>query len=53
MALVDLKFEPVSLDVHNDCFDEEQDILNTGEKSIKSQRVIAWCRCGKCVVIQK
>lgn len=43
MVLVGLTFEPVSLDVHNDCFDEEQDILNTDEKSIKRQRLTAWC----------
>ena len=39
--------EPVSLDVNEVCFEEEQGISNTREKSIKSQSVTEWCRCGK------
>ena len=38
----------MSLDVNEICFDEEQDILSTREKSRKSQSVTEWCRCGKC-----
>ena len=47
MALVGFQYEPVSLDVNEVCFGEEQDILNTREKSWKSQSVTQWCRCGK------
>ena len=36
MALVGFQYEPVSLDVNEVCFDEEQDIRNTGEKSTKN-----------------
>ena len=39
IALVGLQYEPVSLNVNKVCFDEEQDIPNTREKSRKSQRV--------------
>ena len=39
--------EPVSLDVYEVCFKEEQDIPNMGQKSRKSLSVIEWCRCGK------
>ena len=41
----------MSLDVNKVCFDEEQDIPNTREKSRKSQSVTKWCRCGKCGVM--
>ena len=37
----------VSLDVNDVCFEEEQDIPNTHEKSRKCQSVLEWCRCGK------
>ena len=50
MALEGFQYEPVapvSLDVNKVCFDEEQDIPNTREKSRKSQSVTEWCRCGK------
>ena len=47
MVLVGFHCEPVSLDVNETCFDEEQDIPNTGEKPRKSQRVTAWYRCRK------
>ena len=47
MALVGFQYEPVSLDVNEVCFEEEQDIRNTREKSRKSQRGTEWCRCGK------
>ena len=47
MALVGFQYEPVSLDVNEKCFEEEQDIPNTSEKSRKSQSVTEWCRCGK------
>ena len=39
MALVGFQYEPVSLDVSKFCFEEEQDISNTREKSRKSQSV--------------
>ena len=39
MALVGFQYEPVSLDVSKVCFEEEQDISNTREKSRKSQSV--------------
>ena len=39
MALVGFPYEPVSLDVNELCFLEEQDIPNTHEKSRKSQSV--------------
>ena len=39
MALVRFQYEPVSLDVNEACFKEEQDILNTREKSKKNQSV--------------
>ena len=47
MALVGFKYEPVSLDVNKVCFEEEQDIPNTYEKSRKSQSITEWYRCGK------
>ena len=37
MALVGFHYEPVSLDVNEVCFEEEQDIPNTREKLRKSQ----------------
>ena len=36
MALVGFQYEPVSLDVVKVCFEEEQDIPDTCEKSRKS-----------------
>ena len=47
MALVGFQYEPVSLDVNEVCFKEEQDISNTREKSKKRQSVTEWWRCGK------
>ena len=47
MALVGFQYEPVSLDLNKVCFEEEQDISNTCEKSRKSQSVNEWCKCGK------
>ena len=47
MALAGFQYEPVSLDVHEVCFEEEQDLRNTGEKSRKSQSIVECCRCGK------
>ena len=47
MALVRFQCEPVSLDINETCFEEEQDIPNTRKKSRKSQSVIEWCRNGK------
>ena len=38
MALVGFQYEPVSLDVNEVCFEEEQVIPNTREKSKKSKR---------------
>ena len=51
MALVGFQDEPVSLDVNEVCFEEEQDIPNTRE-NLKSQRVTEWCRCVKGGVMQ-
>ena len=39
MALVGFQYEPGSLDVNEGCFEKEQDIPNTCEKSRKSQSV--------------
>ena len=39
MALVGFQYEPGSLDVNEVCFEKEQDIPNTCEKSRKSQSV--------------
>ena len=47
MTLVGFQYEPVSLDVSEVCFEEEQDISNTREKSRKIQSVTEWCRYGK------
>ena len=52
MALVGFQCEPVSLDINEACFEEEQDIPNTRKKSRKSQSVIEWCRNGKWDVMQ-
>ena len=38
MALVGFQYEPVSLDVNEVCFKEEQDISNTREKSKKTSK---------------
>ena len=49
MALVGFRYEPVSLDVKEVCFEEEQeslDIPNTREKSRETESVTEWCRCG-------
>ena len=51
MTLVGFQYEPVSLDVNKVCFDEEQDIPNTCEKSRKNQSITEWCRCEKCGVM--
>ena len=51
MALVGLQYEPVKLDVNEVCFDEEQDIRNTCEKSKKDQNLNG-CTCGKWDVMQ-
>ena len=47
MALVGFQYDPVSLDVNKVCFEEEQDISNTREKSRTTQSVTEWCRRGK------
>ena len=47
MVLVGFQYEPVSLDVNKVCFEEEQDIPNTREKSRNSQSVNKWFRCVK------
>ena len=46
-----VQYEPVSLDVKGVCFDKEQDMPNTPEKSRKSQSVTESRRCGKCRVM--
>ena len=51
MALVRFQYEPVSLEVNKVCFDQEQYIPNTREKSRKNPRVTEWCRCEKCGVM--
>ena len=43
MTLVGFQYEPVSLDVNQVCFEEEQDIANTHKKSKKYQSVTGWC----------
>ena len=40
MALVGLQYEPVSSDVNEVCFEEEQDIPHTREKSVKRQALL-------------
>ena len=41
----------MSLDVNEVCFEEEQEIPITHEKSRKSQSFTEWCRCGKGGVV--
>ena len=53
MALVGFQYEPLSLNVNEVSFEEEQDIHNTREKSRKSQSVTEWCRFGKGDVMHK
>ena len=38
MALVVFQYEPVSLDLNKVCFEEEQDIPDTSEKSKKTPK---------------
>ena len=47
MAFVGFQYEPLSLDVNEVCFQEEQDIHNTHEKSKNIQSFTQWCRSGK------
>ena len=47
MTLMRFQYEPLGLDVNKVFFDEEPDILNTREKSSKSQSVTEWCKCCK------
>ena len=47
VASVGFQYEPVSLDINEVCFEEEQDIPNTLEKSRKRQSFTEWYRCGK------
>ena len=51
MVLLGFQYEPVSLDLNEVCFHEEQDTSNTREKSRKSQSVTEWCRCWKFGVV--
>ena len=51
MALVGFQYEPVSLDVDKVCFEKEQNIPNTCQKSRNVQIVTEWCRCGKLGVL--
>ena len=46
LALVGFQNEPEFI-VNEVCFEEENDIPNTREKSRKNQSVTEWCRCGK------
>ena len=41
------RMEPVSLDVNEVCFEEEQDIPNTHQNSRNYQGNTEWYRCGK------
>ena len=47
MDLLGFQYEPVSLDVSKVCFEEEQNIPKTREKSRKSWSVTECCRCEK------
>ena len=47
MALVGFQYEPISLDINEVRFEEEQNTHTTCEKSRKSQSVTEWCRCMK------
>ena len=47
MALLGFQYVPLSLDVNEAFFKEEQDTPNTREYSRNSQSVGEWCRCGK------
>ena len=47
MALVGFQYKPVSLGANEVCFEEEQGVPNTREKSRKSESVTEWCRCRK------
>ena len=51
MALVGFHYEPASLDIDKLCFDKEQGIPNTREKSRKIKSVTEWCRYGECGVM--
>ena len=51
MALVGFQYKSVSFDVNKVCFEEEQDIPNTREKSRKSRSITEWCRCRKSDVM--
>ena len=46
MALAGVQYEPVSLNVNEDCFEEER-VPNMDEKSRKNQNVIKRCDSGK------
>ena len=52
MVLVGFQCEPVSLDVKKVCFDKEEHIPYTCEKSRKSRSITEWCICEKCVVMR-
>ena len=51
MALLGFQYVPLSLDVNEAFFKEEQDTPNTREYSRNSQSVGESCRCGKWGVI--
>ena len=52
LSLCKIRYEPVSLDVNEVCFHEEEYISNTREKNQeKSQSVTEWCICGKSGVM--
>ena len=51
MTLVGFQYEPVCLDENEVCFEEEQDMSNTREKSRINQNVTEWCGCGKLSVM--
>ena len=46
MALAEFQYEPVSLDVNRVCFEEEQGIPNTREKSRKTQLLLSGVSVG-------
>ena len=49
--LVGFRCEPECLVINEVCFDHEQDIPYTREKSRKTPSAIEWCRCEKFGVI--
>ena len=51
MSLAGFQYEPVGLDVNEICFDVDQNIPNTPEKSRKIKNVNECGRCEECRVM--